>query len=323
MSALERFGGCEPWGQWLSLKVWALGLVLILWSPAAQAQLFRPLFGSDGSHVSLEGEDLYGIACHYNLSVEHLALANDILPIRIQISPGTRILIPGRRILPVAPPRNGIVLNIPERGLFLFRNQRMVRFYPIAIGRPNSSETPEGSFRVTSKAINPTWFPPEKVHYWKGAVRPGYENPLGKYWIGLGPSRGLGIHSTNRPIFIGSALTNGCIRLYPWMMEDLFRQVRIGMTVRIEYETAKIGCDPRTGTCYLAAFPDVYGRADPCISAQRLLKKIGLSRFATFEAWKDLTGRSPGLARPIILKRTGISAAELEEPVLDSEKGGR
>jgi lipoprotein-anchoring transpeptidase ErfK/SrfK len=82
-----------------------------------------------------------------------------------------------------------IVVSIPDRKLIFFENDRVVKVYDVAVGKP-STPTPEGEFRVVSHIANPT--------YYHGAIviAPGKENPLGTRWMGLSAS-GYGIHGTN------------------------------------------------------------------------------------------------------------------------------
>ena len=186
---------------------------------------------------------------------------------------GTAVVVPGARVLPANPPRDGIVVNLPERGLYLFSGGRFVRFFPVSIGLAKECPTPVMVGRVVEKLKNPVWYPSHGSSQHK-AVPPGPDNPLGDRWIGLDRA-GYGIHSTNRVVNIGLSTTRGCIRLYPDDIHALFDQVRVGTTVRIEYETAKVGCKA-DGTLYLVTFPDVYDRASPVGAARRALSALGL-----------------------------------------------
>jgi L,D-transpeptidase ErfK/SrfK len=217
-------------------------------------------------------DDLLKIAKSHHLAVEHLAFANGYPITAVQVLPGTELVIPGQHILPANPPRTGLVLNIPERCIYRFQNGRFIEFIPVGVGHPPSAQTPVGNFHIIEKVVDPTWYPPS----WNKdttPVGPGPQNPLGERWIGLSAPR-VGIHGTNDPLNVGGPVTHGCIRCYPDQIKDLFQHVAVGMPVRIEYETAKLGKDA-AGNLYLVTFPDLYKRMDPVKRSAELLKKVG------------------------------------------------
>jgi L,D-transpeptidase ErfK/SrfK len=235
------------------------------------------IVGVDQLHEVQEGENLYTIALHYGLAVEHLAYANAMEKVQLYVEPGLELRIPLRRIMPDNPPRDGIVVNLPELGLYLFRSGHLHRFYPIAFGEPGRFATPCGQFHILSKATDPTWTPPHWAGIEEPVVKPGPLNPLGDRWIGVTAS-GVGIHSTNTPLYIGQAISHSCIRLYPSMIHELYPLTWVGMPVRIEYETVRLakGDD---GKHYIAVFPDVYHKSDPALTARRLLRQAGIRHY--------------------------------------------
>lgn len=143
-----------------------------------------------------------------------------------------------------------IVINIPAMSLHFLENGRVSRTYPVAVGK-DRSQTPLGEFAVTSKVINPTWFPPGKP-----PVPPGPANPLGTRWIGL--RDGYGIHGNNNPASIGSLVSLGCIRMYNEDVEELFQKVKIGTPVSITYQTVVTLSSPYDGSRCVVVYPDVY-----------------------------------------------------------------
>jgi len=249
-------------------KIWAIWVLLT-------AMAWAQVVGTDQIHTVAPGEDLYTVSHGYGLGLDHVAFANKI-PMKLALTPGQQLTIPLRRILPKNPPANGMVLNVPERGIFLFRGGSFSKFYPVAIGRPDF-KTPRGQYRVIEKVKNPTWYPPSWAGELAGKpIGPGKTNPLGDRWIGLSATR-VGIHGTQSPYSIGDAVSHGCLRMYPEMVRELFDLVSVGTPIRIEYETAKLGRDPATGGLVLATFPDVYKLKDPKAAAARLLRSAGVN----------------------------------------------
>ena len=259
------------------ISILCVGFFFLIPTPEAEAEgVWREVKGKDRTHVVKSGENLYTIAQNYGLAIEHIAFANGRDPNNINVAPGTSLVIPGRRVLPGNPPENGLVVNLPERGVYLFRNGSFEKFYPIAIGQPGKFETPVGSYRIESRTKDPTWFPPE----WSGlpdeAVPAGPSNPLGDRWIGITAS-GIGFHSTTAPMSIGQAVSHGCMRMYPNSVRELFEKVQVGWPVRIDYEISKIGCDYDESRYYLVTYPDIYNKKSPAASVNKTLQDVGLS----------------------------------------------
>lgn len=133
----------------------------------------------------------------------------------------------GDRTAATATPRR-IVVSIPDRKLALIENDRVVRFYAVAVGAP-VSPSPAGTFTIVTRVSNPTYYRPGKV------VGPGATNPIGTRWIGLN-QKGYGIHGTDDPGSIGFAKSHGCIRLRNRDVEHLFDRVRAGDIVELHAE---------------------------------------------------------------------------------------
>lgn len=238
----------------------------------ASAQLAQPMVGNLDTYVPQADEDLLKIAKRHHLAVEHLAFANGYPVTAVKVLAGTKLIIPNQRVLPANPPRTGLVLNVPERGIYRFKDGKFIEFVPVGVGKPPTAQTPIGNFHIIEKIVNPTWYPPA----WNGdttPVGPGPQNPLGERWIGLSAPR-VGIHGTNDPLNVGGPVTHGCVRCYPDQVKELFQHVSVGMPVHIEYQTAKLGKDAN-GRLYLVTFPDLYKKMDPVKEATTLLTKVG------------------------------------------------
>lgn len=240
-------------------------LLLVLAAPAAAEagtapKDVRKTVGRNFLHTVKSGESIFTIAQKYGLAVDHVAFANGFPSVAVDIEPGVTLIIPKQRVLPANPPRDGIVLNLPERGLYLFRNGQFDRFVAVSIGDEKGFPTPTGQFHVIERIKDPTWYPPGWAKD-RTPVGPGPNNPLGRHWIGLSLPR-TGIHGTNQPLNVGNSVTHGCIRAYPETVAKLFNDVKVGWPVRIEYETVKLGRDPE-GNLKVVTFPDVYKKQSP------------------------------------------------------------
>lgn len=124
-----------------------------------------------------------------------------------------------------------IVIYLSKRALQLFSGDKLIKVYPIAVGRGGQFKTPVGKHKIRKKIVNPTWYPPS----WAGInhpIPPGPSNPLGNREIKLS-KRGYSIHGTNKPMSVGSAATHGCIRMYPSDVLELFEVVDLGTPVEI------------------------------------------------------------------------------------------
>lgn len=275
-----------------------LGMLGVL-GLAARADTPRSMVGQVKGYTAVEGENLLDIAERNNLAIDHLCFANEWPASATKIYPGTPVVVPNARVLPANPPRDGIVINLPERGLYFFRNGHFKQFYPISIGMADDFPTPNIQTSIVEKVVNPTWYPPQQSKWAKGLkpIGPGPDNPLGDRWIGLAGAR-YGIHGTNKTLNIGLSTTHGCMRMYNKAIHGLFEQVRVGMPVRIEYETAKVGRSS-DGSLYLITFPDVYKKSDTVQAARNALKRLGLQ-----SAWSPAleAEAAKGLGLPISLE---------------------
>lgn len=107
-----------------------------------------------------------------------------------------------------------ITIKPDERHLYLIRDNKIFKSYPIAVGKP-ASPTPRGDFKIVNVAVNPG-------------------GPFGVRWLGLdAPYGDYGIHGTNSPSSIGKAISNGCIRMHNKDVLDLLKYVWVGTEVKI------------------------------------------------------------------------------------------
>ncbi|MFP4499226.1 MAG: L,D-transpeptidase family protein, partial [Vulcanimicrobiota bacterium] len=248
-------------------------------------------------HVAEDWEDLYPIAKRNDLAIEHIMWANGMTGIKTQA--GQKLLLPTRWIMPETRPRDGIILNLAERGIYLFKDGKFKKFFPVAIGAPEKWMTPTGEFKIITKVKNPTWLPPEWAKEEK-PVRAGPDNPLGDRWMGL-DKPGYGIHATNNPVSIGLAASHGCIRMYPELAQELFEEVYINMPVTIVYEPVKVGYDATSKQILIQTFPDVYNKtAGIYKAAQEKLSQYGLLGLVDDKKLKLIVGKKRAIPEPIL-----------------------
>jgi lipoprotein-anchoring transpeptidase ErfK/SrfK len=96
----------------------------------------------------------------------------------------------------------------------------LVAFFPATVGS-EEKPTPTGSFKVVSADANPYYrYNPD--YKFKGVkskkaftIKPGPNNPVGSYWIGLS-AEGYGIHGTPNPSKVSKSESHGCVRLTNW-----------------------------------------------------------------------------------------------------------
>ncbi|MBO4345642.1 MAG: L,D-transpeptidase family protein [Victivallales bacterium] len=106
--------------------------------------------------------------------------------------------------------------------LVLYLNDKLYRIYRVSIGRQD--RTPVGQFIIRDKTMFPAWTPSgQNIPY--GDPR----NILGTRWMALQPVgdtdttlKGYGIHGTTEPDTIGTAASQGCVRMLNDEVDELF-----------------------------------------------------------------------------------------------------
>ena len=111
----------------------------------------------------------------------------------------------------------------------------LLAFFPATVGSEDKP-SPSGSFKVNSVDASPNYrYNPD--YQFKGVkskkpftIKPGPNNPVGLYWIGLG-AEGIGIHGTPNPSKVSKAESHGCVRLTNWDATALGTNVKKGTPV--------------------------------------------------------------------------------------------
>ncbi len=123
-----------------------------------------------------------------------------------------------------------IEVDKPQRRLRAYdRDNRLVAVYPASVGSAEKP-TPSGSFVVRRIARYPVWrYNPRFAFKDIKSTRPfriaaGPNNPLGTVWIGISKPT-YGIHGTPIPEQVGTASSNGCVRLTNWDAQALAAMV--------------------------------------------------------------------------------------------------
>ena len=127
-----------------------------------------------------------------------------------------------------------IIIDTPNKFLFLVRpNGRALR-YGIGVGRPGFEWS--GVKHISRKAEWPDWTPPPEMLLRRPDLplhmAGGPENPLGARALYLGSSM-YRIHGTNEPSTIGQNLSSGCIRMMNEDVIDLYERVKVGTQVTV------------------------------------------------------------------------------------------
>ena len=178
--------------------------------------LFSRIVTTDSFIYTVEnGDALYKIAKKFNTTVELLQKANGLSGSNIYVGDKLKII----------KSEFSVYVDKSDNILKLKLGERLMKTYHVATGKNNC--TPVGTFKITDKLPNPTW-------YHAGAVVPpeSEENILGTRWMGF-DLKGYGIHGTTIPDSIGTQDTAGCVRMYNHEVEELYAIVPSGTKVVI------------------------------------------------------------------------------------------
>ena len=161
------------------------------------------------------GDNLTTIAKKHGVTVGQIEQASGISSDRLSV--GQKLKIPQYKL--------SILVDKSDNTLTLKGGDQVIKVYSVATGKDNS--TPVGTFKITTKLENPTWFK-------AGAVKkPGdADNQLGTRWMGFDLAH-YGIHGTIAPESIGTQATAGCVRMKNEEVEELYKIVPPGTEVTI------------------------------------------------------------------------------------------
>ncbi|MEM7067971.1 MAG: L,D-transpeptidase [Pseudomonadota bacterium] len=136
--------------------------------------------------------------------------------------------------------RGTIVVDPHNRFLYLIEGGGKARRYGVGVGRAALAWS--GTAKIKRKAEWPSWTPtqnmirrePKKYAKYAGGVPGGPSNPLGARALYLYKGNRdtmYRIHGTTQPWSIGTASSNGCIRMINDHVIDLYNRIPLGTTV--------------------------------------------------------------------------------------------
>lgn len=276
------------------------------------------LVGAKGVYTVVKADTVRLVAAKLGVTPQHLRSMNG-LGRKAYLTIGQKLAYNNLKIIP-RQMKDGIIINIPDRTLYYFKQGSLVISLPVALGSVTKNEkyvwqTPVGKFRIIGKVKDPTWTVPPSIQtemeeQGKEVVAtfpPGPENPLGKYAIRTSIP-GILIHSTTRPSSIYSFSSHGCIRLSPNQMETFFPQIKVNTRGEIIYKPVKLAVT-ENGRVFLEVHRDVYSKsASPITEARKMVESQKLSELIDWEKFNAVVRRKSGVAEDISLEAAGSGA---------------
>jgi lipoprotein-anchoring transpeptidase ErfK/SrfK len=135
-----------------------------------------------------------------------------------------------------------IVVNVPQRRLYLVQEGGRALRYGVGVGRAEGLNF-RGSAVIGRKEKWPHWTPTANMmaampryRPYAGGLDGGPDNPLGPRALYLyrdGRDTFFRLHGTTEPETIGTAVSSGCIRLFNQDIIDLYDRVKVGTRVTV------------------------------------------------------------------------------------------
>jgi len=288
---------------------------------AAQAEARPATPPADGEDVLVGGVSYYRVkkgdtlrllAATFGTNRENLARYNNLDP-HETLHAGQTLMVNNRHIIPKKM-HDGLLINIPDRTLYLFRQGTLVTSLPVAVGKGTKSnaaptwQTPTGAFRIVAKVKDPAWRVPPSIQREMEAsgrepvatVPPGPRNPLGKYAMRTSLP-GILIHSTTAPASIYGFSSHGCIRVRPERMEELFKSVSVNTNGQIIYQPVKVAVTPDRRV-FVEVHQDVYGKMrDPEEEVREAIRRHGVDTGIDWRKLEKVVKEKTGLAEDVSL----------------------
>jgi lipoprotein-anchoring transpeptidase ErfK/SrfK len=163
------------------------------------------------------GDSIAKLANKFGTTLELISKGNDLKGSNIRIGDRLRIF----------SGKFSVKVDKTDNILDLYLNDKFFKRYQVGTGQ--YSKTPVGTFKITDRVAQPTWWRDDG----KAIPFGDPENLLGTHWLSL-DIRGYGIHGTWQPETIGKQSSAGCIRLLNEDVEQLYTVLPIGTPVTIE-----------------------------------------------------------------------------------------
>ena len=279
-----------------------------------QAELSDILAGAELTYIVRVGDTLLAIGARYGVQAAILTRDNGLDP-NSRLQSGQVLRIDNRHIVPKQL-EDGILINLPQRMLFLLQGGSPIVYYPVGLGRPDWP-TPAGEFTILVKEENPVWDVPISIQeemrregkVVKTKVPPGPENPLGRYWLGLSIP-GIGIHGTIAPTSVYQFRSHGCIRLHPDDIAALFPLISDEQDGEIVYAPVLLA-RLDDGRIFLEVHRDIYKQGgDPLKRVQSLAADARIDGEIDWQRVQEVVQRKEGVAREV-----GLYAVNQQEVV--------
>lgn len=256
---------------------------LFLLIPIPRVSEAQKIIGGETVYVVEKGDTFELIGAKLGINWKGIIKKNN-LDSRKMLRIGQKLRVNTRKIVPRMID-DGIIINIPDRMLYVFKKGNLKSAFPIGLGMPfwrgiKRWRTPEGKFRVLKKLESPTWYVPESIQRKmkmegkavKTVIQPGTQNPLGRYAIKTSIC-GIMIHETIWPSTVYQYKSHGCIRVLPEHMEKFFEEVKINTVGELIYRPVKIAISEK-GRVFIEVNRDIYGKMkDLRIEARRVIEE--------------------------------------------------
>ncbi|MEK7866817.1 MAG: L,D-transpeptidase family protein [Planctomycetota bacterium] len=106
-----------------------------------------------------------------------------------------------------------VIVRKSDLTLQLWLAGNFIKQYPVCIGDPENSPTPEDEFKVGARMENPPW----------KDIPPGDpKNILGTRWMGFSTMKSYGIHGTTQPETVPGKKSAGCVRMLNADVEEVY-----------------------------------------------------------------------------------------------------
>lgn len=175
-------------------------------------------------HTIVSGDSLGKIASKYVCPVSLIRKINNLKDNNIRI---------GNTLYVLDHPQFAIEVSKSHNTLLVTLGGEFFKRYSVCTGANGS--TPTGTFKITEKDENPTWYP-------KGRAPVPFGDPaniLGTRWMRIEATgdtpraTGYGIHGTWDDASIGTAASDGCIRMHNADVEELFALLPLNPAVPV------------------------------------------------------------------------------------------